>query len=102
MSARTLSAWLHGIPLGGQSLSLKLSCASVTRSPSGLEFQSPWALPLFAELEIGLQSPDHGLEDHRVGVVVACDPLEAGGHHVCLLYLPSTDTEVPSSNSLSA
>lgn len=102
MSARTPGVWLDGVPPGGRELSLHLSCASVHRSPSGIEFESPRALPLFAELEIDIQCVEHGTDEHRRGVVVACDPLAAGGHRVCLLYLPPTGDDIPPSNSLSA
>ena len=102
MSARTLGVWFDGVPFGDQSLSLNLTCSSITRSPSGIEFSSQRPLPLFAELEIDIRCSEHGIEEHRRGVVVACDPIATGGHRVCLLYVSPTDNDLPSSTSLSA
>ena len=102
MSARTLGVWFDGVPFGGQSLSLNLPCSSITRSPTGIEFPSQRPLPLFAELEIDIRCSEHGIDERRTGVVVACDPLASGGHRVCLLYVSPTDNDLPSSNSLSA
>lgn len=102
MSARNFGVWLNGLPLGGQSLSLNLSCSSVVRRPTGIEFTSPSALPLFAELEIRVNCPDHGIAENHSGVVVACDPDQSGGYQVCLLYLPSSGPDIPASNSFSA
>lgn len=102
MSARNFGVWLNGVPLGGQSISLNLECSSVTLHPTGIEFPSPCSLPLFAELAIRLQCPDKGPSESHCGVVVACDPDKAGGYKVCLLYLPSTEPDIPASNSFSA
>jgi hypothetical protein len=102
MSARNFGVSLNGVPLGGHTLNLNLDCTSVTRRPTGIEFKSPSPLPLFAELEIRMNCPDHGIDESHSGVVVACDPAKSGGYSVCLLYVPPSGPDIPASNSFSA
>jgi hypothetical protein len=65
---------------------LQVPHRDVRIGPCGVEFQSPYPLPLWAELEVELsRGPGKGRSVRQV-VVVACDPSGPGRSRIALLF----------------
>ncbi len=87
MSARSHGIRLAGFTCGGRDMLLQVPDRDVRIGPCGVEFQSPYPLPLWAELEVELsRGPGNGRSVHQV-VVVACDPAGPGRSRIALLFV---------------
>ncbi len=69
--------------------------SDVVVSSCGVEFRSPFPLPLWVELKVELSRGCGGASSTRQGIVVACDPTDGGCSRVALLFLNSSDAEKP-------
>ena len=87
MSARSHGIRLTGFTCGSRDMLLQVPDRDVCIGPCGVEFQSPYPLPLWAELEVELsRGPGNDRSVHQV-VVVACDPTGPGRSRIALLFM---------------
>jgi hypothetical protein len=101
MSARRHPLQLAGFSCGGKDLLLRVAPCDVQFGDFGLEFRSPFSLPLWIELEVELSTGAGSRPSVRQGVVVLCEPVGRGCNRVALLFVDGKcDRRVePSANS---
>jgi hypothetical protein len=86
MSARRFEVWLTGIPCGGRDLLLQVPERNVQLRECGIEFTSPYPLPLWIEVEVELHCQSLGRPRRHQGVVVACDSASGKMSRISLLF----------------
>jgi hypothetical protein len=81
---------------------LQVPTGDVQFCDSGLEFRSPFPLPLWMELEVELSRGAGSRTSVRQGVVVVCEPVGGGHSRVALLFVdgakippPETIRQIP-------
>jgi hypothetical protein len=101
MSARRHPIQLAGFSCGGKDLLLRVPKCDVQFGDFGLEFRSPFSLPLWIELQVELSTGVGSRPSVRQGVVVVCEPAGRGSNRVALLFLDgkSDGRAEPSANS---
>jgi hypothetical protein len=95
MSARHYRLQLAGIACVCREMLVQVPPSDVVVSSCGVEFRSPFPLPLWVELQVELSRGCGGASSTRQGIVVACDPTDGGCSRVALLFLDSGDAEKP-------
>lgn len=89
MSARRFDFLLTGYSCGGRDMVLRVRPADVKLRSCGMEFSSPWPLPLWIELEIELRDGRAGPSRRHQGVIVACEAAGCGRSRISLLFTGS-------------
>jgi hypothetical protein len=87
MSARRYELRLADFSCGSRDMLLQVPTNDVQFCDCGLEFRSPFPLPLWVELEVELSRGPGSRPSVRQGVVVVCEPTGGGHNRVALLFV---------------